>query len=190
MSGLNSGIGLWRFLKRVSVWLLLIYLLLLPSWAKTTQADLSKIVSYLNYLYGVNVNIVISPTPYKAFATGQKLVYIDPHVLETNPPEAIFGLLAHEWAHEALGHIPQQFYMYFVNGTNLAEENLWFQEKELEADYYAGRALAIAGIDPKYYIDLIKRYNREADFVHPYFRTHPSTPERIRAVLKGYYSVK
>jgi len=171
--------------------LLLFLLLALPfSFAKTTQADLNKIVSYLNFLYGVNVNVVIAPTPYKAFATGNRIVYIDPHVLETNPPEAVFGLLAHEWAHEALGHIPQEFYMYFVNGQNLVADNLWTQQKELEADYYAGRALAIAGIDPKYYIEMIKRYNKEADFMHPYFRTHPSTKDRIRAVLKGYYSVR
>ena len=177
-------------LKLIPLLALILCFLSALAYGKTTQADLNKIVSYLNFLYGVNVNIVIAPTPYKAFATGNRIVYIDPHVLETNPPEAIFGLLAHEWAHEALGHIPQQFYMYFINGQNFTADNLWTQQKELEADYYAGRALAIAGIDPKYYIDLIKRYNREADFIHPYFRTHPSTKERIKAVLKGYYSVR
>ncbi len=156
----------------------------------TSASDLKRIANYLNYLYGIKVTLVLTPTPYKAFATGNMVVYLDPNVAKENPPEAIFGLLAHEWAHEALGHIPSKFFMSFMNGNDTIANNLWAQQKELEADYYAGRALALAGIKPGPFIELIKKYNREADFVHPYFRTHPSTADRIRMVLKGYYSVR
>ncbi len=176
-----------------SVSLLLITSIILShsvSLAGTTQADLDKIVKYLNYLYGINVSLVLAPNPYKAFATGNRIVYLDPVVAEENPPEAIFGLLAHEWAHEALGHIPARFLSSFLNGGDIIASNVEAQEKEREADYYAGRALALAGIEPGPFIELIKRYNKETDFMHPYLRTHPPTEERIRMVLKGYYSVR
>lgn len=180
-------IRFWRNIFKLLV--VIIMVLISFSGAKVTPEELQDIVSKLNYIYSSGIMVQIYPTPLGAMATGQGLVFIDPSFVENESYEAVFGVLAHEWAHEVLGHIPQVFLQQWLNGNNVFETNLFNQQKELEADYYAGRALKIYNLPLQPFLDLIIRFNVNADYTHPYLRSHPSTPERIQAATRGYNSL-
>ncbi|MEN3014730.1 MAG: M48 family metalloprotease [bacterium] len=168
--------------------LLAILITISTCFSRVTNEQLIDISSKLNYIYGTTIIVQVYPTQLGAMATGQRIVYIDPTMVENESYEAIFGVLAHEWAHEVLNHVPQIFLHQWMSGQNIST-NIFSQQKELEADYYAGRALKMYNLPLEPFIDLLKRYNVYADYTHPYFRTHPSTEERIRAILNGYNSI-
>jgi predicted Zn-dependent protease len=159
------------------------------SYSKVTNEQLNDIANKLNYLYGIYITVQIYPTNLGAMATGQKIVFIDPSFIENESYEAIFGVLAHEWAHEVLNHIPQVFMYQWMSGNNVFATNVYNQQKELEADYYAGRALKMANLPLEPFLDLLIRFNSSMDFTHPYLRSHPSTEERVNAATMGYNSI-
>jgi len=176
-----------RLLIFISVFILITVFTNL-SFAKVTSEELNDIVYKLNYIYGSSITLQIYPTPLKAMATGQGLVFIDPSLVETEDYNAVFGVLAHEWAHETLGHIPQVFLQQWMSG-NTFEVNIFNQQKELEADYYAGRALKMYNLPLQPFLNVLIKYNSSMDYTHPYLRSHPSTQERIDAATKGYNSI-
>lgn len=178
-----------KFIKFYLIFLISILLLKGKSYSKVTQDQLNNIVNKLNYLYGTYITVQIYPTNLGAMATGQKLVFIDPSFIENETYEAIFGVLAHEWAHEVLNHIPQVFMYQWMSGNNVYSTNIYNQQKELEADYYAGRALKMANLPLQPFLDLLIRFNSSMDFTHPYLRSHPSTPERVNSATMGYNSI-
>lgn len=169
--------------------ILIIILLINISFSQITNEQLHDIANKLNYIYGSNITVQIYPTPLGAMATGQGLVFIDPYFIQNESYEAIFGVLAHEWAHETLGHIPQVFLQQWMSGNNIYETNLFNQQKELEADYYAGRALKMYNLPLQPFLNVLIKYNSSSDYTHPYLRSHPSTQERIEAATKGYNSI-
>ena len=176
-------------IKHIVLFFLVLLNLINYSYSKVTTEELNNIVNKLNYLYGTYINVQIYPTNLGAMATGQKIVFIDPSFVENESYEAIFGVLAHEWAHEVLNHIPQVFMYQWMSGMNTYATNVYNQQKELEADYYAGRALKMANLPLQPFLDLLIRFNSSMDFTHPYLRSHPSTPERINAATMGYNSI-
>jgi len=165
-----------------------LFILVNRTFAKVSYEELNDIVTKLNYIYGSSITLQIYPTPLLAMATGQSLVFIDPSLIENESYEAIFGVLAHEWAHEVLGHIPQVFLQQWLSG-NTFETNIFNQQKELEADYYAGRALKMYNLPLQPFLNVLIKYNSSMDYTHPYLRSHPSTQERIDAATRGYNSI-
>ncbi|MFN4219424.1 MAG: M48 family metalloprotease [bacterium] len=179
-------------MKRILVFfnfLLSLLFLICFSSGRVTPEQVQDIANKLNYIYGASIMVQIYPTPLGGMATGQGLVFIDPSFLENESYEAIFGVLAHEWAHEVLGHIPQVFLQQWMSGNNVFETNIFNQQKELEADYYAGRALKMYNLPLQPFLNLLIKYNVNADYTHPYLRSHPSTQERIQAATNGYNSL-
>ncbi len=176
-------------IRKVLNFLVVLLIILKVSFSAITQEQLQDITNKLNYIYGANIMVQIYPTPLGAMATGQGLVFIDPSFVQNENYEAIFGVLAHEWAHEVLGHIPQVFLQQWMSGNNVYETNLFNQQKELEADYYAGRALKMYNLPLQPFLDLLIRFNQAMDYTHPYLRSHPSTQERVQAVTNGYNSI-
>ncbi|MFN3477888.1 MAG: hypothetical protein ACK4ZM_00780 [bacterium] len=169
--------------------LLSLLFLICFSSGRVTPEQVQDIANKLNYIYEASIMVQIYPTPLGGMATGQGLVFIDPSFLENESYEAIFGVLAHEWAHEVLEHVPQVFLQQWMNGNNVFETNVFNQQKELEADYYAGRALKMYNIPLQPFLDLLIKYNVNADYTHPYLRSHPSTQERIQSATNGYNSL-
>lgn len=169
--------------------ILLLVLVCKGSFSKVSWEQIQDISNKLNYIYGSMIVVQIYPTPLGAMATGQGLVFIDPSFVENESYEAIFGVLAHEWAHETLNHIPQVFLQQWMSGNNIFETNIFNQQKELEADYYAGRALKMYNLPLQPFINILIKYNSNSDYTHPYLRSHPSTPERIQAATNGYNSI-
>lgn len=176
-------------IRKVLNFLVVLLIILKVSFSAITQEQLQDITNKLNYIYGANIMVQIYPTPLGAMATGQGLVFIDPSFVQNENYEAIFGVLAHEWAHEVLGHIPQVFLQQWMSGNNVYETNLFNQQKELEADYYAGRSLKMYNLPLQPFLDLLIRFNQAMDYTHPYLRSHPSTQERVQAVTNGYNSI-
>ncbi|MCS7165019.1 MAG: hypothetical protein RMJ51_01895 [Candidatus Calescibacterium sp.] len=176
-------------MKKIITGLITLLIILQITFSQITYEQLQDIANKLNYIYGSNIVVQIYPTPLGAMATGQGLVFIDPYFVNNESYEAIFGVLAHEWAHENLGHIPQVFLQQWLSGNNVYQTNLFNQQKELEADYYAGRALKMYNLPLEPYINVLIKYNKASDYTHPYLRSHPSTQERIEAATKGYNSI-
>jgi hypothetical protein len=82
------------------------------------------------------------------------------------------SIIAHEIGHHISGHIMSQYP--FEEG-----ESRW--ERELEADYYSGKALALMGAQPE---DLQKAQRQM--FTQWGKPTHPNTVQRIRSINKGW----
>ena len=127
-------------------------------------------------------------------------------LLERMSDDDIQTVLAHELAHNTLGHIgkitPVRSAGLLVDIGLLAGYRVWLGpifsrlagsttsvQLEREADYVAMYLLANAGLDTANRADIWRLLNDFGDLGSSYFRTHPTSPERYLTMKKTHEEI-
>ena len=124
--------------------------------------------------------------PYQTNQIGRALpggaILIDLSTLG-KPPEVVAFWLAHEWAHQDLGHTPNIFSHPSQSYRAWQRQALYPTANEDDADVYAGRFLAEYGYDIARVLRSLCRLPSS-----PYDQTHSTGPQRALNVARAYRS--
>ena len=161
-------------------------------------------------------HIIEEPTPNACALPGGHVVITTGLLEVASRPEEIAGVVAHELAHEIRKHSFRQLFAdmgpliicrVFLgggrgitgaigNGSELLIQRGFSQEYEMEADAVGWQYLVDAHIDPRGFIDILKKLKAEQDRTpHGHvqiqaFSTHPATEKRIKRLEAKWKKLK
>ncbi|MHB2018980.1 MAG: M48 family metalloprotease [Candidatus Xenobia bacterium] len=138
-----------------------------PMQEATAPAEpyIQRMADELNRLYGMNIQIMQGSVPNAAAVMGSRVLYNASFFQRLGDPNLVFGVLAHEWAHQFLHHVEQ-------GGST------W--PREIQADTYSGALLELTHRPLQPYLAMIERLSGRGS------ATHPDGQSRAQAVQKGY----
>lgn len=156
--------------------------------AKAIRERLDRVAEIANRLCQSDITVMLSETGRGGMATGVGIVRIDFTVASKISEDALAGLIAHEFAHEVLGHVQE---LTFLGPQNRRLPSRMQQMRELErrADAFAGWVLAQTDYDPNAFEELLK-LGPDTAWVDPLMRSYYPTHDRMRVLLESYESAK
>lgn len=144
---------------------------------------LLRVSDAINAAAGSHCVVMLGQTHRAALSHGDGRITLDTTMLWRLSEDALAALIAHEVAHEALGHHYQFERLAKEKGQPGAAQRE--RALELAADEYAGRLIARAGYRPEGFSELL-RHVRSTDWETPLVRQYYPHVRRATAFQQAY----
>jgi len=152
--------------------------------AQALADRVDQISAAVNAACGTDIRILLNETGRGGMATGEGVVYLDFSMVWRLSEDALAVLVAHEFAHEVLGHA-EQLNRLHRQGTGNRSYVQQVRGLEERADEYAGRILARTGHDPAGFRELLA-LGHDTEWADPLLRSYYPNRERIKTVMESY----
>jgi hypothetical protein len=156
--------------------------------AMAMHERLLRVADVLNQASGRDITVRFNQTGRGGLATGEGTVYVDFALVWRVSEDALAALLAHEYAHELLGHSAEmkRLQYFYLREPNRMQR---LREIERQADAYAGRLLAETDYEPKAFRDLLD-LAQDTEWADPQMRTYYPNDKRIKTLMESYTSAR
>ena len=154
--------------------------------ARALADRIDQVGAALNAACGTEIRILLNETGRGGMATGDGVVYVDFSMVWRLSEDALAVLVAHEFAHEVLGHAEQLARLHY-GGTGNPSYVQQLRGLERQADRYAGRILARTDYDPDGFKELLA-LGHNTEWADPLLRSYYPDRERIKTLMKNYRS--
>ena len=138
--------------------------------AEALAARVEQAGAAINAACGTELRVLLNETGRGGMATGTGIVYVDFSLVWRLREDALAVLVAHEFAHEVLGHAEQLARLHYEGAGNPS----YFQQVrglERQADQYAGSILARTKYDPGAFKELLALGN-DTEWSDPRLRSY------------------
>ena len=152
--------------------------------AQALADRIDRVGSAINTACGTEIRILLNETGRGGMATGEGVVYVDFSMVWRLSEDALAVLVAHEFAHEVLGHAEQLNRLHY-EGTGNPSYVQQVRGLEKQADQYAGRILARTDYDPVAFKELLA-LGHDTEWADPLLRSYYPNRDRIKTVMESY----
>jgi len=150
---------------------------------RAMSSRLARVADALNAVAGRHYVVMLGQTDRVAESQGNGIIVVDTAMMWRLSEDALACLLAHEFAHELLGHREQfERLRRQPNESGYAQQ---LQNIELAADTLGGRLLARTSYSPEGYAELLRQV-RSARWESVLTRQYYPHPRRIAAFRSGF----
>lgn len=152
--------------------------------AQAMHERLERVTKTINRACGTELLIMLGETGRGGQATGTGIVRIDFTLLWRLSEDGLAVLIAHEFAHELLGHSHDLAMLHRLPARRPARMQQ-LRELERQADAMAGRILARTEYSPRAFTELLAPA-MDTEWCDPQIRTYYPNQDRLDTLLEAY----